>query len=257
MNVRDGRTSTFSGEDVQATLRDGVAVISLDRPPVNALRTQTWAELSEALAHTVAVKPHAIVLRSALPRMFCAGLDLKERLIEPAALEARQRLVTATLASYAACPVPVIAAVSGPAVGGGCSLVAQCDIRVATSAASFALAEIDVGRAGGARHLMRHLDQGTVRWMALTGRRLGADQALLRGLITFLVDDADADALDIARCVAGKDRTAVELVKRSLDVVENLRVSEGYQVEQQVSELLMHRSQLNLQAEPAASELTR
>lgn len=253
----DGHASTFSGDDVHATIRDGVAVITLDRPPVNALRTPTWAELSEALADTVAAKPHAIVLRSALPRMFCAGLDLKERLSEPAALETRQRLVTDTLASYAACPVPLIAAVSGPVVGGGCSLVAQCDIRVATTAASFTLAEIDVGRAGGGRHLMRHLDQGTVRWMALTGRRLGADQALLRGFITFLVDDADADALDIARCIAGKDRTAVELVKRSLDVVENLRVSEGYQVEQQVSELLKHRSQLTLQAESAASKLTR
>jgi len=254
----DSSASTaFSGEDVHATHRDGVAVISLDRSPVNALRTQTWAELSEALADTVAAKPHAIVLRSAQPKIFCAGLDLKERLSEPAAIETRQRLVTATLANYAACPVPVIAAVSGPVVGGGCSLVAQCDIRVATSAASFALAEIDVGRAGGARHLMRHLDQGTIRWMALTGRRLGAEQALLRGLITFLVDDADADALDIAHCIASKDRTAVELVKRSLDVVENLRVSEGYQVEQHASELLMLRSQLNREAEAAASELTR
>ncbi|WP_202377854.1 enoyl-CoA hydratase-related protein [Mycobacterium paraintracellulare] len=245
------------GEDVHATHRDGVATISLERPPVNALRTQTWAELSEALADAVASKPHAIVLRSSLPAIFCAGLDLKEPLSEAAALETRQRLVTTTLASYAACPVPVIAALGGPVVGGGCSLVAQCDIRVATSAASFALAEIDVGRAGGARHLMRHLDQGTVRWMALTGRRLGAEQALLRGLITFLVDDADADALDIARCIAGKDRTAVELVKRSLDVVENLPVSEGYQMEQQVSELLKYRSQLNIHAEAATSELPR
>ncbi|MFC5936969.1 MULTISPECIES: enoyl-CoA hydratase-related protein [Mycobacterium avium complex (MAC)] len=254
----DGRASVvFSGEDVHATHQDGVATISLERPPVNALRTQTWAELSEALADAVASKPHAIVLRSSLPTIFCAGLDLKEPLSEAAALETRQRLVTTTLASYAACPVPVIAALSGPVVGGGCSLVAQCDIRVATSAASFALAEIDVGRAGGARHLMRHLDQGTVRWMALTGRRLGAEQALLRGLITFLVDDADADALDIARCIAGKDRTAVELVKRSLDVVENLRVSEGYQMEQQVSELLKYRSQLNIHAEAATSELPR
>jgi enoyl-CoA hydratase len=248
--------TAFAGEDVTVIHQDAVAVISLDRAPVNALRTQTWAELSEALAAATATKPHAIVLRSALPRVFCAGLDLKERITKPAAIEARHRLVTGTLDAYAAAPVPVIAAISGTVIGGGCSLVAQCDIRVATGAASFALTEIDVGRAGGAKHLMRHLDQGTVRWMALTGRRLSAEQALLRGLVTFLVDDADADALDIGSCIASKDRTAVELVKRSLDLVENLRVSEGYDVEQQVSALLMHRSQLNSRAETPTSEVS-
>lgn len=247
----------FSGQDVHASHQDGVAVITLDRPPVNALRTQTWSELFDALNAILTEDPHAIVLRSARPRMFCAGLDLKEDLSEPAAVEARQRLVNTTLAAYGACPVPVVAAISGPVIGGGCSLVAQCDIRVATSAASFALAEIDVGRAGGARHLMRHLDQGTVRWMALTARRLEADQALRHGLITLLVDDAGADALDIARCIAGKDQAAVKLMKRSLDMVENLRVTEGYQMEQQVSELLALRSELDLRAGAVASEVSQ
>jgi enoyl-CoA hydratase len=242
-----------SERDVTWEIEGRVATVTLDRPPVNALRTQTYNELEAALI-TVAseAKVSVAVLRSSSERIFSAGADVKELPMPPDADEARQRLSRRVFDRILRFPVPVICAVPGPALGGGCALAAVCDIRLATTAATFGLPEINVGRAGGGRFMMRLLPQGVVRQAYFTGRPIGADDAHRLGLVTALYDDAsvlDEAAQALAEEIAGKSPTAIRLAKQSLDLAEELPVEKGYEAEQQFS--------LRLAGTPDALEAAR
>lgn len=229
-------TELFAGEDVRADLDGRVATVALSRPPVNAFRTRTWIELGAALAAVAASEAvNVVLLRSAVDGIFSAGADLKELPADSAANEHRQAVTRAVLGAVAAHPVPVLAVVDGPAYGGACALVAQADVRIASRRARFAIPEINVGRSGGARHLMRHLDQGTVRWMAFTGLPLSAEQAFARGLVTFLADDVGQEAAATAAAISGKSRDALLSAKQAVDLTERMDVATGYAVEQQFS----------------------
>jgi enoyl-CoA hydratase len=226
----------FEGDDVSAVIDDRIATISLHRPPVNVMRTHTWMELGEALGETAGVRRASVlVIRSGVSGIFSAGADVKQLPMTPEQDEHRQELTRRVLADLGTHPVPVIAAVDGAAVGGACAIISQSDIRVGGPKCRFAIPEIDVGRCGGTRHLRQHLDAGTVRWMAFTGGWLDAQQACERGLLTWLVDDTDAAATDLARCIANKSPTALRLVKQAIGLAELLDTEAGYAVEQQFS----------------------
>jgi enoyl-CoA hydratase len=220
--------------------QDGrVATITIERAPVNALRTQTYEELATALDEArSAARVSVAVLRSGLERMFSAGADVKELPMTPERDEARQRLSRSVFQRILHFPVPVICSVPGPALGGGCALSAVCDLRVATRNATFGLPEITVGRAGGGRFLMRHLPPGVVRHLYFTGRPLAAADALRLGLVVELFDDAaalDRGAEALAAEIAAKSPTALRLAKQSLDLAEQMPLETGYEVEQQFS----------------------
>jgi enoyl-CoA hydratase len=216
-----------------------VASISLNRPPVNAFRTQTWQELSRALELAVTAPDSAVlVLRSDIEGIFTAGADVKEPALSAETSALRQGLTRSTLSALGSYAVPVIAVIDGAVIGGGCGLVSQADIRIASPRSRFAIPEIDVGRAGGARHLLRHLDQGTVRWMALTGGFLSACDAHARGLVTILSDDVDTAADELVETLLAKDATALHLTKQAIDRASLLGVDEGYALEQDYSSRL-------------------
>ncbi|MBI5090244.1 MAG: enoyl-CoA hydratase/isomerase family protein [Actinobacteria bacterium] len=225
--------------DVTWEVTGRVGVLTLQRPKVNAFATGTWQALDVALASLAGHdRMSAVVLRSGLPTIFSAGADVTELPMTPAVDEARQALTRRVLASVVAFPVPIVCAVPGPALGGGCALAAACDIRLATRSARFGLPEIDVGRCGGARHLMRHLPQSVVRHAAFTGKPISAIDAHRLGFVSELFDTADEldeAALDLAADIAGKSPTAVRLAKQSLDLAEELPLLPGYAVEQQFS----------------------
>jgi enoyl-CoA hydratase len=226
----------YQGDDISALIDDRIATISLHRPPVNALRTQTWMELCEALRETAGVRGASVlVLRSGVGGVFSAGADVKQLPMTLGQDEHRQELTRRVLAVLGTYPVPVIAAVDGAAVGGACAIISQADIRIGSPNCRFAIPEIDVGRCGGTRHLRQHLDAGTVRWMAFSGGWLDAQQASERGLLTWLVDDTDAAATDLARCIANKSPTALRLTKQAIGLAEHLDTEAGYAVEQQFS----------------------
>jgi enoyl-CoA hydratase/carnithine racemase len=240
-------------QDVDWKIVGRVATVTLDRAPVNALRTQSYVELEQALIAIAAdLKVSVAVLRSSSDRIFSAGADVKELPMPPDADEARQRLSRRVFERVLRFPVPVICAVPGPALGGGCALAAVCDIRLATTTATFGLPEINVGRAGGGRFLMRLLPQGVVRHAYFTGRAIGADDAFRLGLVSALYPDAgalDEAAQALADELAAKSPTAIRLAKQSLDLAEELPVEKGYEAEQQFS--------LRLAGTPDAVEAAR
>jgi enoyl-CoA hydratase len=225
------------GSDVRVVVAEGVGTVELDRPPVNALRTGTYRELAAAFERLHGDDTcRVIVLRSAVPGVFSAGADIKELPLPRRVDEARQELVRHVFSLVMRGRQPVVAAVDGYALGGGCALVAAADIRVATRRASFGLPEITAGRCGGGRHLMRVLPQGAVRRAYFTGKPIPAPEAFRLGMVDELVDGTDAltaatDAL--ASDIAAKDPTALRFAKEALDLAEEMTIEAGYHVEQQ------------------------
>jgi enoyl-CoA hydratase len=239
-----------AAEDVSVELDGRVGTLSLARPPVNALRTQTYRELAAALRMLQDERGcSAIVIRSAVAGIFCAGADVRELPMPAGVDEERQALTRSFFAAVLRSPVPVICAVDGPALGAGCQLAAACDVRLATRAARFGVPEIRVGRCGGGRYLMRVLPMGTVRRMYFTGAPISAEEAHRLGMVTELLDGAEAvhaRAAELAAEIAAQSPTALRLAKQSLDLAERLDVEAGYEMEQQF--------RLRLAATPDAAE---
>jgi enoyl-CoA hydratase/carnithine racemase len=180
-----------------------------------------------------------VVVASAADRAFCAGADVNElTALSASTAEAadarRQQLARDAFDVLLDLPKATIAVIDGPAIGAGAVLASCCDIRLASSRAWFQLPEVDVGRCGGGRHLMRHLPQGVVRRMYFTGERLAAKEAGGFGFVD-LVDpgtDLVEEATRLARTIAAKSPIAVRLGKEALNRSEALPVKVGYELEQ-------------------------
>jgi len=220
---------------VTVDFRGPVAVITLDRPPVNAIDVAMISALHAAVDEVRAAAPSAVVIGSS-GRVFSAGADLKE-VLDEVSRSARPANWRAFLHALAEVEVPVVAAITGPCIGGGVGLITQCDLRVAAAGATFSFPEIKVGRAGGATHARRLLSEGRVRWMMLTGEAVDAHTALGWGLVDEIVDAPPSGCVDAAVRLAGdiarNGREVVMLMKRSLDLSEQAGPVNGYEVEQE------------------------
>jgi enoyl-CoA hydratase len=206
---------------------DGVWRLTLDRLPVNAFGIELYRSVIAALDE-VRADPDArcLVIRSAIDGAFSGGADTKELAAltaEPPDAPAwaeREALTAAYLERIEAIPVPVVAAIDGYAIGAGFVLASLCDIRIASRRAWFSIPELAVRRAGGPRHALQVLPEGTVRQLFFTGGRLEADRAYQLGFIEELVDTgtvdkrADAVAAEIARSSAPVLREAKEMLRR-------------------------------------------
>ena len=227
-----------------------VAVVTIDRPPVNALDAVTFnglADAFEALAHDRSVS--VAVLTAAGERTFCGGVDLQDSprryrpdgrsedggpqgdpadQIDPGAVVRR-----CFYAIYD-CAVPVIAAVNGPAIGAGVALVASCDLIVASERARFALKEITVGVLGGVRHAQRLVGPWKAKRMFLTGEWVPAEELYRLGSVEAVVppEDLMPAAMALAETIAANSPIAVRLAKESANRVEPLDLKDGYRLEQ-------------------------
>lgn len=216
-------------------ISEGVVRLTYDRPPVNAMPFSEYDALRRAL-QGLAADPElrVLIVRGAGSRAFIAGHDVDEfrSLDQDAAAEGLARARLAFNALYDL-PVPVIAAVNGPAVGTGFKIASLCDLRLASRHAVFALPEIDVGMLGGARHAMRLLPQGTARRMVYTAERLSATEALRLGLVESLhaPEDLDDAAGELAARIAAKNPTAIRLVKQGMNRMETMSLKEAYEYE--------------------------
>ena len=230
----------MSGQ-VRVEIAERVAAVTLDRPPVNALSSGFYAELS-AVLERIAADPQVsvMVLMSASSRAFSAGADMTE-LAALSGADAddadtrRQELARRVFGQLLELPQPSIAVLDGPAIGAGAVIASCADMRMGSRQASFALPELSVGRCGGGRHMMRHLPQGVVRRMFFTGQPLSSEEALRFGFLDSVHDRAElADAaMARARGIAANSPLALRLGKAALNESEALPVQEGYAVEQQ------------------------
>lgn len=215
---------------------DGVADVRLARPPANAVDRDMYIEIAQLFSAPDIIGPglQAIVFSGEGPH-FCAGNDLDEfATMTPDNGTERMWRVREAFYAIQDCPVPVIAAVHGAALGTGLCLAVSSDIIVAARDARFGLPELTVGVMGGARHLARLGPQALVRRMFFTGEPLSAvDLAEATGAIILCERDELLDrAHAIAKRIAGFSPTAVRLSKGILNRIENMDIKNGYAFEQ-------------------------
>jgi len=211
---------------------DGVALLRLNRPDrLNALNETLVSELKQACTTIGADRGVRVVVLTGAGRGFCSGIDLRD--FGPSMLDATdpaidrlrfQEMMASLPQALRALPQPVIAAVNGPAVGGGLALCLACDVRICSTSASFGNAAILLGLSGAEMGMSYYLPRivglsVAAEWM-LTGRTVSADEAFRHGLVSDLVDGAGLldRALELASQIAAHSPLGVQLTKRALQV---------------------------------------
>ncbi|KOU59815.1 enoyl-CoA hydratase [Streptomyces sp. MMG1533] len=194
-----------------------VAIVRFNRPEVrNALNTEVRQLLHEHFTALAADEDVRVVVLTGSERVFAAGADIQEQ-AERDVVGAIKAYTTAAIADF---PKPVIAAVNGYALGGGCEFALQCDFVIASERAKFGQPEVNLGLipgAGGTQRLPRVIGRPNASYMLMTGLPVTADQALRMGLVSEVVaDDALPRALELAELIAGKAPLAVRQVKEVL-----------------------------------------
>jgi enoyl-CoA hydratase/carnithine racemase len=233
VNLRE-EGSTVEESGIRLEVERTIATVTIARPPVNAFTPPMYDRLRHVF-HGIADDSHVrVAVLRADGRAFCAGNDING-FLDQTAEESHEELARVRLAFNALldCPIPVIAAIHGTAMGTGIVLSALCDIRIAADTAFFALPEIAVGALGGARHVMRMAPQGITRLMAFTGCRISAVEALRVGMVERVVPEAELDAAtrDIAEQIATKSPHAMRLAKEAANRVETMSIKEAYEYE--------------------------
>lgn len=227
----------MSEPSVLLEVADGVALVTLNRPPVNALNRAMRRELVaifDAISERDDVRC-AVLTGSG--SVFCAGADLKDRPNAEVAgdfLE-HNRVTRETGNAIKECAKPVIAAVNGTALGAGMGLAAACDILYASSNATFGMPEINVGLAGGASMLKTLLGRSTMRRMFFTGQRLTAQEMLQRNVVEEVLapEALLPKAMEMAREIASKAPLAVIYAKRAANMVDLMPQRDAYRFEQE------------------------
>lgn len=219
--------------------RGAVAIVSFDRPPVNAVDTAMCHEIRDLFSRLDDYLPEVrvVVLRGEGPQ-FCAGHDFKEfASLTPQNSPGRQRLVRETFAAVYECPVPIIAAVHGVAVGTGVALAACCDTIVCGESARFGVPEVGVGVMGGARHMRRLVPEHVMRTLYFTADTARAEDLLPYGGIHAIVPDEHLmdSALALAERMAIHSRAVLRHAKESLNTIEFMELKSGYEAEQRIT----------------------
>jgi enoyl-CoA hydratase len=211
---------------------DGIVLLRFNRPDrLNALDEVLVDEFLRACASITAERDVRVVILTGAGRGFCSGMDVRD--FGPSNLEATdpaidrlrfQEMMASLPLALRNLPQPVIAAVNGPAVGGGLALCLASDVRICAASASFANAAIQLGLTGAEMGMSYYLPRvvgltAAADWM-LTGRTVSAREALERGLVSELVDDGRLlhRALELASSIATHPPLAVQMTKRALQV---------------------------------------
>lgn len=220
---------------------DGVAVVRLDRPKMNALSGAVLDQLAVAFGELGEDPPGAVVVWGG-DRIFAAGADINEFATagggvvgsdEARAVSDRFR---AALDALAAIPRLTIAAISGHALGGGCELTLACDLRVCADTARLGQPEILLGiipGGGGTQRLARLIGPARTKDLVLTGRQVGAEEALRIGLVDRVVprDQVLTTALTLAAEAAAGPVVAQALAKRAVDEGLEVTLEDGLTLE--------------------------
>ncbi|MEU8953010.1 enoyl-CoA hydratase family protein [Streptomyces sp. NPDC048518] len=214
----------------------GVAVVTVDHPPVNALPVQGWFDLADAVRAAGRDPEIRCVVLAAEGRGFNAGVDIKEmqRDTDHSALIGANRGCYAAFSAVYECEVPVVAAVQGFCLGGGIGLVGNADAIVASEDATFGLPELDRGALGAATHLARLVPQHLMRTLYYTSRTATAAELHAHGSVWRVVprEELAEAALELAREIARKDGTLLRFAKAAINGIDPVDVHRSYRFEQ-------------------------
>jgi enoyl-CoA hydratase len=221
---------------INLEVSDCIAVVRLDKPPVNALDRATRRRLIEIFDEVSERSDVRVAILTGTGKFFCSGADLKDR---PNADKAgdfldHNRWTRETGNAIRECAKPVIAAVNGPALGAGCGLMASCDIFLASEDATFAMPEINVGLAGGVSMLRTMVGRSFTRRMFFTGMKVPAAELYRRGVIDEVVpaEQLMPLALEIAQEIASKAPLAIAYAKQAANMMDLMPQRDGYRFEQ-------------------------
>ena len=221
-----------------------VGLIRLHRPAVlNALNGELMDELGDALRHFEQQADIRAMVITGSERAFAAGADISEIRHQTFSQAYTENFVTANWEQVLLCRKPVIAAVAGLALGGGCELAMMCDFIIAADNARFGQPEVKVGTlpgAGGSQRLTHAVGKAKAMDMCLPGRMMDAAEAERCGLVSRIVpaEQLLQEALDAANAIAGYSRMAVMLNKEAVNRAFETTLAEGLRFERR----LLHAS---------------
>jgi enoyl-CoA hydratase len=217
-----------------------IALVTMDRPPVNAVNTQFQDEMM-LVFDTISDRDDArVAILTGAGRHFCAGADIKARSgsqRQPGEAWQHSRKAREAFHAIVECKVPVIAAINGSALGAGLAIAASCDLLIAADNTSLGLPEINVGLLGGGRHAMRLFGHSKARRMMFTGQRLSGPELYRLGVVEACVpvDRLLDEAMALAAEIASKSPIAMRLAKHAMNTIEFMSLRDGYRFEQNMT----------------------
>jgi enoyl-CoA hydratase len=229
---------------VLVTREAPIAVVQLNRPEVlNALSEELMRELVRSLDELDADDAIRCIVLTGSEKAFAAGADIKTQFIEATPVSMLEQDLTSLWERIRKIRTPIVAAVSGYALGGGCELAMVCDIIVASETAQFGQPEVNLGiipGAGGTQRLTRTVGKYVAMELVLTGRRVKAEEAKAIGLVAQVYPAATYldDAKALARTIAEKPPIAVRLATEAIDLALNSSLDAGLEFERKAFYLL-------------------
>tara|TARA_R110002072_G_scaffold223983_3_gene381023 strand:+ start:383 stop:1159 length:777 start_codon:yes stop_codon:yes gene_type:complete len=227
-------------ENILVETRGHVGLITLNRPKaLNALSSPLMAELTEALDAFEADNNIRAMVLTGSEKAFAAGADIKEMQEKTWSEAYMEDFITAGWERLTRCRKPVIAAVAGFALGGGCEVAMMCDFIIAADSAKFGQPEVNLGippGAGGTQRLTRFVGKSKAMEMCLTGRFMDAEEAERAGLVSRIVpaDDLIEEAVKTAEAIAAKSMAANMIIKESVNRAYETTLSEGVRFERRM-----------------------
>ena len=227
-------------ENIIAEKKGRVGLITFNRTKaLNALNAALIAELKRALDSFEADDEVGAIVITGNDKAFAAGADIKEMQDKTFIDAYLGDFITRDWERIAACRKPVIAAVAGYALGGGCEIAMMCDFILAADNARFGQPEITLGTmpgAGGTQRLARLAGKSKAMEMCLTGRMMDAEEAERIGLVSRIVPVAELveEALKTAETIAGMSRPAVLMTKEAVNRAYETTLSEGIRFERRL-----------------------
>ena len=225
------------GEFVRVEVAEGIATIRLDRPKVNALSVQVKLEIGDAAARVSADESVRAVILYGGERIFAAGADIGEMAsLGTAEMAARSARLQRAFNAVAEIPKPVVAAITGYALGGGLELALCADFRVLGDTAKVGQPEIKLGiipGAGGTQRLPRLIGPARAKDLIFTGRQVSAAEALAMGLADLVVPDREVfqAARSLVVRYAGSPALALRAAKQAIDKGIGIDLATGLEIE--------------------------
>lgn len=231
-------------EAIELQREEAVAVVRLNRPERrNALSPTVLEELAQAIGDLDADESVRCIVISGTDEVFAAGADIKamversfQQVLEASTMPFWQRV--------ADCRTPLVAGVSGFALGGGCELALLCDMIVASETAEFGQPEITLGiipGGGGTQRLARVIGKQRTMELVLTGRRIAATEALRLGFVNMVASKRTwfQETVDLAQVIARRPPLAVKLAKQAVLAADEMTLTAGLAHERRLYELAM------------------